>query len=267
MGDEGDHRHCPHHIADGERDAEAHLQRQSQDHRLDGEEDEGEGGVDQRGDRGAEIAEARPAGEQVDIHPETGGVIADGQAGGEDDGADRQDGRHRIGESIAERHRPADGLQRQEGDGAKRRVRHPECGPAPGALRGEAQREVFQCLVTHPLIVLASDADNPLFRPHGFRSHRRLVRKDLLLHRSRQSLFGLPPLWFRRPARGCAVAASCRSPPAVARVKPGAGFVRRGSVVLRRGFVTSRRAAQSRRASRAKINGPVAGHIRQLTYC
>src|SRR3546814_320704 len=43
-------------MADRQGDAEAQLERRRQDHRLDREEDEGEGGVDCRGDRRAEIA-------------------------------------------------------------------------------------------------------------------------------------------------------------------------------------------------------------------
>src|SRR3546814_11311270 len=48
-------------MADRQGDAEAQLERRRQDHRLDREEDEGAGGVDCRGDRRAEIAEARSA--------------------------------------------------------------------------------------------------------------------------------------------------------------------------------------------------------------
>ena len=149
-------------IADRARDAEAHLQRGRQDDRLDREEDEGEGGVDQRGDGRADIAEAGAAGQQVDVDAAFGGVIGDRQAAEEDDDADDQDGRGGVGGAVVQRDGAADRLQRQEGDRAERGVGDAGGGPAPRALGGEAQRVVFQRLVGNPLIILAPDAVYPL---------------------------------------------------------------------------------------------------------
>ena len=149
-------------IADRARDAEAHLQRRRQDHRLDREEDEGEGGVDQRGDGRADVAEAGAARQQVDVDAVFGGVIGDRQAAEEDDDADDEDRRGGVGEAVVERDGAADRLQRQERDRAERGVGDAGGGPAPRALGGEAQRVVFQRLVGNPLIVLAPDAVDPL---------------------------------------------------------------------------------------------------------
>ena len=80
-------------IADRARNAEAHLERGRQDDRLDREEDEGEGRVDQRGDGRADIAEAGAARQQVDVDAAFGCVIGDRQAAAEDDDADDEDGR------------------------------------------------------------------------------------------------------------------------------------------------------------------------------
>ena len=58
--------------------------------------------------------------------------------------------------------RGADRLERQERDRAKRGVGDARGRPPARALGGEAQRVVFQGLVGDPLIVLASDAVDPL---------------------------------------------------------------------------------------------------------
>ncbi len=62
VGDQRDDRDRADDIADGERNAEADLKRRRHDRGFDGEQDEGEGGVDQRGDGRADIAEAGAAG-------------------------------------------------------------------------------------------------------------------------------------------------------------------------------------------------------------
>ena len=149
-------------IADRARNAEAHLQRGREDDRLDRKEDEGEGGVDQRGDGRADVAEAGAAGQQVDVDAAFGGVIGDRQAAAEDDDADDKDGGGGVGDAVVEGDGAADRLQRQERDRAQRGVGDPGGGPAPRALGGEAQRVVFQRLVGNPLIILAPDAVYPL---------------------------------------------------------------------------------------------------------
>ena len=133
-----------------------------EDDRLEREEDEGEGRVDQRGDGRADIAEAGAARQQVDVDAAFGGVIGDRQTAAEDDDADDQDGHGGIGEAVVERDGAADRFQRQERDRAERRVGDAGGGPSPRALGGEAQRVVFQRLVGNPLIILAPDAVYPL---------------------------------------------------------------------------------------------------------
>ena len=149
-------------IADRARDAEAHLQRGRQNDRLDREEDEGEGRVDQRGDGRADVAEAGAARQQVDVDAAFGGVIGNRQAAAEDDDADDEDGGRGVGDAVVQRNGAADRLQRQERDRAERGVGDAGGGPAPRALGGEAQRVVFQRLVGNPLIILAPDAVYPL---------------------------------------------------------------------------------------------------------
>ena len=149
-------------IADRARDAEAHLQRGCQDDRLEREEDEGEGGVDQRGDGRADIAEAGAAGQQVDVDAAFGGMIGNRQAAEEDDDADDEDGGGGVGDAVIQRNGAADRLQRQERDRAEGGVGDAGGRPAPRALGGEAQRIVFQRLVRNPLIILAPDAVYPL---------------------------------------------------------------------------------------------------------
>ena len=149
-------------IAQRARNSEAHLQRGGENHRLDREEDEGEGGVDQRGDGRADVTEPGAAGQQVDVDAAFGGMVGDRQAAAEDDDADDQDRRGGVGDAVIEGDRAPDRLQRQERDRAQRGVGDPGGGPAPRALGGEAQRVVFQRLVGNPLIILAPDAVYPL---------------------------------------------------------------------------------------------------------
>ena len=78
-------------VAERERNAEAHLQRERHDRRFDREEDEREGRVDQRRDRRADIAEAGAAREQVDVDAVGRGVIGDRQAAEEDDARRRRE--------------------------------------------------------------------------------------------------------------------------------------------------------------------------------
>ena len=113
-------------VADGERHAEAFLQRHRHDDGFDGEEDEGEGGVDQRGDGRADIAEPGAAGQQVDVDAVFRRVIADRQAGGEDQQPHRQNRRHGVGEAAAQRDGAADRLEREKRDRAEGGVGDPQ---------------------------------------------------------------------------------------------------------------------------------------------
>ena len=149
-------------IADRARNSEAHLQRGCENDRLDRKEDEGEGGVDQRGDGRADVTEAGAAGQKIDVDAAFGGVIGDRQAAAEDDDADDEDGGGGVGDAVIEGDGAADRLQRQERDRAERGVGDAGGGPAPRALGGEAQRVIFQRLVGNPLIILAPDAVYPL---------------------------------------------------------------------------------------------------------
>ncbi len=72
------------HIGECQRDAEIQLQRQRHDRRFEGEEQEGEAGVDQRGDGRADVAEAGATGQQVHVHAVARRVVTDRQPGEED---------------------------------------------------------------------------------------------------------------------------------------------------------------------------------------
>jgi hypothetical protein len=164
-----------HEIEQPQRPVEVHLQRQREDGRLQREEDEGEARVDQRGERGAQVAEARAAGEQVHVHAMARRVVRDRQAREKGDEPHHQDGPQRVREAVAQRDRPADGLQRQERGGAERRVGHPELRPLAKAARRVAQRVVLQRFVRDPGVVVAADAKDLLSGDgcHGGFSRRR----------------------------------------------------------------------------------------------
>ena len=167
VGDDRDDHQRADDVGGPQRHAEPHLQRQRHDHRLDREQEEGEGGVDQGRDGRADIAESCAAGEQVDVDPVFAGVVADRQAGQENERADREDRRDCVVEPIGEGEGAADRLARQERDRAERSVGNAEQRPAPGATRREAQRVVLQGLVPDPLIVLPPHARDALPPCHG----------------------------------------------------------------------------------------------------
>ena len=121
-------------IADRARDAEAHLQRGGEDDRLDREENEGEGCVDQRGDGRADVTEAGAAGQQIDVDAAFGGVIGDRQAAAEDNDTDDEDRRGGVGDAVIEGDGAADRLQRQERNRPESGVGDAGGGPAPRAL-------------------------------------------------------------------------------------------------------------------------------------
>lgn len=181
MGDQRDHHDGADDVADPERYAERELQRPGHDRGFDREEDEGEARIDQRGDRRADIAEARAAREKVDVDAVTDGIAADRQADDKDHQArdeDRDDG---VGRAVGHGNGAADGFQRQEGDGADRRLRNARGGKAPRALGGKAQRIVLERLVGDPAVIFSSNGNDALACRHGPSSSRNAGRMRQLL--------------------------------------------------------------------------------------
>ena len=158
------YRHRADDEADPQRHAESELQRPRHDRGLDGKQDEGKARIDQRGDGRADIAKARPPGEEVDVDAVPHGKARDRHADDEDGDAGDDDGDHRIGGAIGEGDRAADRLERQEGNGPDRGVRDAVARIAAGALGGEPERIVLKGLVGDPAIVLASDGKDALPR-------------------------------------------------------------------------------------------------------
>ena len=169
VDDQRDHRAGAEQIADAEGQPEAELQRQGHDRRLDGEEQEGEARVDQRRDGRAEIAEAGAAGQQVHVDPVAGGVDRDRRRRGEDDQADHQHGRDRVGKPqsapACRRSPPAPGTR-----SSRARSAPPRSRPAPRLLGGEAQGVIFQRLVGDEAIVVPADGDDALRPAHARRT-------------------------------------------------------------------------------------------------
>ena len=83
--DQGDDDYGAYQVSEGERDIQAHFQGLGHDGGLDGEVDDGVGCVDEGGHRGAEVAEPRATGEQIDVHVVAGCIVGDGQPGDDDD--------------------------------------------------------------------------------------------------------------------------------------------------------------------------------------
>ncbi len=153
----------------GDRDAQDHHQRLRHDGRLHREQDEGEGGIDQRRDGRADIAEAGAAGQQIHVDAGAGGVIGDRQAGQEDHQPDGEDGVKAVGEAEGQRDGAADRLAGEKGDGAERGVADAEGRPAARLVRGEAQGVILQRLVGDPLVILPPPPNYPLrCRSPGF---------------------------------------------------------------------------------------------------
>ena len=149
-------------ISDRARNSEAHLERAGENDGFDGKEDEGEGRVDQGRNRRTDISEAGATRQEVDVDAAFCGMIGDRQAATEDNDADDENGGRGVGDAVIERNRATDRLQSQEGNGAERGIGNAGRRPAPGALGGEAERIILQRLVRNPLIILASDAVDPL---------------------------------------------------------------------------------------------------------
>jgi hypothetical protein len=162
MGHQRDDDHGRYQVADGARNIETHLQRRGENDRLDGEEDEGERRINQRGNSRADIAETGTAGEEIDINAAFCGIIRDRQSAAEDDDADHQDRCRGVGHAVIDGDGAADGLEGEKRNGAQCRVGDPRGGPAPGALRRKAECVILQGLVGDPLIVLASHAVDTL---------------------------------------------------------------------------------------------------------
>ncbi|MNK90345.1 hypothetical protein D3C87_1103940 [compost metagenome] len=100
MGDERNDHDGGDDVADPQGNAERQLQRAGHDRRLDGEEHEGEGGVDQRGDGGADVTEARAACQEIDIDAVADGVTADRQADGKHGNGRDDDGVKGVGGAV-----------------------------------------------------------------------------------------------------------------------------------------------------------------------
>ena len=151
------------HVAPHQRPVQHQLQRQRHDGRLQGEEDEGEAGVDERGDGRAQVAKASAAREQIHVQPVTCRIDGDGQTREEGDQAHDQDGPERVGKAVVQRDGAADGLQRQKGHAAKGCVGHAQLAPFACTLGRVAQRVVLQRLVGYPGVVVAADAKDLLW--------------------------------------------------------------------------------------------------------
>jgi hypothetical protein len=159
---QGNHHDGADHVGQCDGQAEIQFQRQGHDGRLQREQREGEGGVDQRGQRGPDVAEARAAGQQVHVDVVPGGVISDGQPGQEHDQPDGKDGPEGIREAVVDGHEAAHRFQHQEGNGAESGVRHPELRPLAEAARREPEGGVLQGLVGDPGVVIAADLGDGL---------------------------------------------------------------------------------------------------------
>ena len=151
-------------IAPGRRDVEREVQRIGHHRGLEREEDEGERGVDQRRDGRADVAEAGASGQQVHVDAIARRVMADGQAGEEDDQAGGEDRPERIGKAVLHQQGRAHGLEHEEGRGAKCGVRYSPFAPLAERARREAQRVVFHRLARDPAVVVTADLDHALRR-------------------------------------------------------------------------------------------------------
>ena len=140
-------------IGDAHRHAGHGGERDRHDRRFDRKEQEGEAGIDERGEGRAEIAEACAAGQQVDVEAVLGGVIGDRQADDEHQRDGGGDGGNAVGEAVGQGDGRADRFAGEEGGRADRGVGDLPCRPAPGAVGGVAQGIILQCLAGDPLIV------------------------------------------------------------------------------------------------------------------
>ena len=198
-------------MPDRKRDAEQHLQRQRHDAGFDGEQQEGEGGVDQRGDGRSHVAEARTTRQQVDVDAIAGRVGADRQADEKHQHAERRDRPGRVGKAISDGQRAADCFAGEKRDRPERSVADAERGFAR-AIRRVAQRIVFERLTRHPLVVLTALANDPLSCSHSLIFCFRLsaVSKPCARPPSGAPRGAQPPLLVRVAATSrCSVQFAC----------------------------------------------------------
>jgi hypothetical protein len=165
--DEGNHHDRADDVAEEQGNTEPQLQRQREDGRLDREEQEREGGVDQRRHGRADVAEARPARQKVDVDAVSGGVVGDRQSGQKDHAADREDGDRRVSHPVVDGDRAPDRLEREKGNRADRGVGDPQARPPARALGGEAQRIIFEGLIGDPPVVVAPYPNDALMSSHA----------------------------------------------------------------------------------------------------
>lgn len=163
-------RHQRHHhqragqVAEPQGQAEVQFERIGHDGRFQREQDEGERGVDEGRDGRADIAEAGAAREQVHVDAVARRIVADRQAGQEDDQPHRQDRPEGVDETVLQGDGAADRFEHQEGDGAEGGIGDPEHRPFAKCARGKAQRIILDGLVGDPGIVVAPDLDDALDR-------------------------------------------------------------------------------------------------------
>ncbi len=165
--DQRDHHQRTDQVAPTGRDVQRELQRIGHDGGFKRKKDEGEGGVDQRGQRGAYVAKTRAARQQIHVHAVTRGVNADGQAGQENDQPGRYNRPESIGKTVLHQQGGAHGFQDQEGSRAKGRVGDTPLGPFAKTLRRKTQRIVLHGLAGYPAVVVAPDLDDALHRYIG----------------------------------------------------------------------------------------------------
>ena len=164
VGHQRNHHQRADQIPPAGRNIKRELKRIRHDRGFEREQDEGEGGVDQRRDGGTDVTKSGPAREQVHVHPVTRRIQADRQAGDEDDQTNRKNGPEAVDEAIADQHGGAHRLQHQEGRRTECGVADPELRPLAKTARGKAQRVVLQRLIGHPGVVVPPDLDDTLHR-------------------------------------------------------------------------------------------------------
>src|SRR5579872_1352448 len=89
-------------------------------------------------------------------------MVGDRKAATENDGANDENGGSGVADAVVEGDGPPDRFQSEERNGTECRIGDAGRRPSPGALGGEAERIILQRLVRNPLIILASDAVDPL---------------------------------------------------------------------------------------------------------
>ena len=151
-------------IPPGRRDVEREVQRIGHHRGLEREEDERERCVDQRRDGRTDVAEAGAAGQEIHVDAIARRIVADRQAGQEDDQAGGEDRPERIGKAVLHQQGRAHGLEHEEGRGAKCGVRYSPFAPLAERARREAQRVVLHRLARDPAVVVTADLDHALRR-------------------------------------------------------------------------------------------------------